>query len=86
MSDPEQVRVYVWRNGATIETVLYPEPLPGEDPADRIHLLVTDQEGNRAGWLMCPEDAMAMIDCLTRAVGRTMEEGFPMLPKQEGDG
>lgn len=73
----ERMGAWVWANGARIEVLLYSEPQPGEDPSDRIHLLVTDQGGERRGWLMNQEDALAVMTLLEMAACRAAARGYP---------
>ncbi len=67
-----------WRNGACIESLYYPDPLAGEDPSDRIQLLVTSAKGEPRGWLMNAQDAIAMIRTLSAALARALEPKPPL--------
>jgi hypothetical protein len=73
----ERVWVEVWSNGAIIETLCYSEPQEGSVNSDRIHLIITDGNGERTGWLMNIEDAIAIIGGLSRAVSRAIDLGVP---------
>ena len=64
----QRVHGDIWHNGAFVEVLFYQEPQPGEDPSDRIHLMVTDRNGDKDGWLMNAEDAVSIIRGLTAAL------------------
>lgn len=72
-------RVYgeLWQNGAFIEVLVYEQPQPGEDVSDRIHLMITDCDGNRRGWLMNVEDATAIVKGLEIGMARARGYGVP---------
>lgn len=67
--------------GETVyEFLFYPEPLPGEDQSDRIHVLITDRHGKRCGWLMNVEDAIVFIRGLSVCMQKAVEAGVPFTP------
>lgn len=74
---PHSQRVYgeLWQNGAFIEVLVYEQPQPGEDDGDRIHLMVTDCDGERRGWLMNVEDAAAIVKGLEIGMARARGYG-----------
>lgn len=74
----QRVHGEIWHNGAFIEVLFYQEQQPGKHPSDRIHLMVTDGEGNRSGWLMNTEDAVSIIRGLTTAVQAAIESNIPV--------
>lgn len=79
MTIPEHSqRVYgeLWQNGAFIEILVYEQPQPGEDENDRVHLMITDCDGNRRGWLMNIEDAQAIIKGLGQGIDRARAYGI----------
>ena len=67
-----------WSNGATIEFVLYVDPLDGEDKTDRLQMLVTECDGKKRGWLMNIEDAMVIMRGLSRLVDNALRVGMPV--------
>lgn len=67
-------------NGARIEILYYPDPQPGEDWSDRIHLLITPAGEAPRGWLMNVEDAMTIIHGLSGAVDRAIHDMIPPYP------
>jgi len=73
-----------WGNGATMEFLLYYEPLVGEDPTDRLQMIVTDCDGNKRGWLMNIEDAMVVIRGLSRLVDNAIRLGLSVSGDYEG--
>lgn len=80
---PHSQRVYgeLWQNGAFIEVLVYEQPQPGEDESDRIHLMITDCDGSRRGWLMNIEDAEAIIKGLRTGIARARVYGVPGYPQ-----
>lgn len=82
--EPNQERVHleVWPN-QVIEVIVYSDPQPNEDPSDRIHLIITDADGHRAGWLMNIDDASAVVDGLSAGIRRAVELGVPERPEGE---
>jgi len=65
-----------WCNGATMEFLLYHDPLEGEHPSDRLQMIVTDCDGDKRGWLMNIEDAMVIIRGLSRLVDNALRVGM----------
>lgn len=72
-----------WGNGTRIEFLLHEGPLPGEDPSDRLQVLVTDCDGLSRGWLMNIEDAVLIIRGLSRLVDNALRLGFPISSNYE---
>lgn len=79
---PNQHREHLSVFGRTVyEFLFYPKPLDGEDPSDRIHVIITDLEGNRRGWLMNVEDAIVFIRGLSVCMQKAIEAGdVPFTP------
>ena len=67
-----------WGNGAKIEFVLYAEPIPDEHPSDQAHLMITDAQGNRGGWLMNIEDMATLIRGLSRLMDNAIASHKPV--------
>lgn len=82
---PHSQRVYLemWGNGF-IDVLFYDEPQLGEDPSDRIHLMIHGFDGERRGFIMNVQDAICMVHGLSTAIQRAIEAGVPLKPtKQE---
>lgn len=79
-SHSERVYGELWSNGAFIEVLVYSQPQPGYDGSDRIHLMVTDCDGKRRGWLMNIEDATAIVTGLQKGIEKVKECGIPERP------
>ena len=62
-------------NGPKFEFILYDGPQPDEHPSDVMHMLITDADGNRRGWVMNVEDAMIIIRGLSRLVDNALMVG-----------
>lgn len=77
----ERELLEVWGNGAMIELLYHPQPLPGEDESDRIQLLVTEAGGVRRGWLLNVEDANSLIHALTIGIRLAIDDRIPVAPK-----
>jgi hypothetical protein len=79
---PHSQRVFgeLWGNGAFIEVLFYDEPQPDQDPSDRIHLLITQADGKRRGWLMNVEDANSIIGGLSVGIRCALEKRVPCVP------
>lgn len=75
----QRIFLEVWANGA-MEVLFYDEPQPGEDPSDRIHWLITGFDGEKRGFLLNVEDAVAVISGLSSAVRRAIYTGVPTRP------
>lgn len=85
---PHSQRVYgeLWQNGAFIEVLCYEQPQPGEDESDRIHLMITDCDGKRRGWLMNIEDAGAIMKGLGLGIKKARVYGIPARPPSMNSG
>lgn len=72
-------RIYAlcWENGQLIEVLFYEEPQDGEDPSDRIHLLITPEGEKPRGWLMNVDDAISIIEGLSMGCRLAMKAGIP---------
>jgi len=82
-SDREFIAIY----GSTVyDFIFYEEEQEGEDPSDRIHLLITTADDQRVGGLMNAQDALTIIEGLTVCVQRAIEAGIPLLPAEEEAG
>lgn len=80
--EPHSGRVGLAVMGNTvIETLLYEEVQEGEDPSDRIHLLITDFKGQKTGWIMNVEDVVLITHLLTKAAFIAIQEGIPVQPE-----
>ena len=80
---PHSQREFLTVLGRTLyEFLVYDEVQPGEDPSDRIHLLITDWKGERRGWLMNVEDALILIQGLSTCCRVVMERGLPLGPER----
>lgn len=73
----------VWINGAKIEVRFHEKPVKGEDPSDRIHLILTDCDGVRHGWHMNIEDSIGIIHGLAKAVQVAIEYQVPVTPQED---
>ena len=78
---PHSKRVFleVWANGA-MEVLFYADPQPDVDPSDRIHWMITGFDGERRGFLMNVEDAIAAIRGLSLGVQRALSANVPLKP------
>ena len=74
----ERVWLEVWGNGTLIEVLCYSQPQIGNVESDRIHLLITPAGGERLGWLMNIEDALAIIGGLSRAASKAIDLDIPV--------
>jgi len=62
-----------------IEVLVYTEQQSGEDPSDRIHLLIHAGQAQR-GWLMNVEDAVSIIAGLSAAIEQVIVRDIPVKP------
>jgi len=78
---PHSEREYLelWGNGAILEMLFYSE-LQNDEPSDRIHLMITDSDGARHGWLMNVEDAIGIIRGLSVATQKAIGANIPTKP------
>jgi hypothetical protein len=78
---PHSQRVFleVWRNGA-MEVLFYNEAQPDCDSSDRIHWMVTGFDGERRGFLMNVEDAIASIRGLSLGIQYALAADVPVKP------
>ncbi len=70
----------VWGNRAAIEVLYYDEPLAGEDPSDRLHLMLCPAGEQPRGWIMNAEDATDIIHGLAMGIAECIARGVPMQP------
>ena len=77
---PRSDRVFgtIWPNGAFIEVIVYQEPQPNEDPADRIHLMIHPEGQEQRGWIMTIEDALCIIQGLSTGIQEAIRLGIPL--------
>lgn len=76
-SQREHLAVY---GKAVYEFLFYESAQPGEDPSDRIHVIITTCDGQKQGWLMNVEDALVFIRGLSVCVQKAVESGVPLRP------
>jgi hypothetical protein len=76
-SDENRIHGALWQNGALIEVFFYPEPVEGLDPSDRMRLAITDANGAYQAWNCNSEDALEVIEGLSKGLKRCGELGVP---------
>jgi len=82
----KQLYIETWGNGATIEVLYHVNPIVNEDLSDRIHLIITQSNGEPRGWLMNQQDAIGIIRGLSVAIAKCIEDNIPpALVWQESD-
>lgn len=75
-----------WENGALIQAYYHDGPVPGEDPSDRILLLVRPEDTPVHWWLMNIEDATIIQVGLDLAMNRAKQDSVPARPLEREDG
>jgi hypothetical protein len=73
----DRIHLSLWQNAAMIEVFLYSERQPENVESDRIHLVITDSDGERLGWLMNITDAVCIIAGLSKAIEEALNRGYP---------
>lgn len=69
--------------GKTVYDFWYhPEPLPGEDPSDRIRMIITSADGGVTEALGNVEDALLIIRGLSICATEAVVAGVPTRPKE----
>jgi len=78
--EPHSERIHLthWSNGVIFEVLLYSERQEDCVDSDRIHLLITADNGERTGWLMNVEDASEIIEGLSRGINYAIQRGYPI--------
>lgn len=76
-ADENRIHGALWQNGAMIEVMFYPEPVEGLDPSDRMKIRITDANHQVQSWNLNIEDALEIIEGLTRGIKMSMENGVP---------
>ena len=80
----ERVFLEVWPNHS-IEVLVYSQPQPDADENDRIHLIITDDDGRR-GWLMNGEDASAVLNGVAMGLAKLDRMGISYTPNKNNPG
>jgi len=81
---PHSQREFLAVLGKTVyEFLYYEEEQEGEDPSDRIHVLITDHKGGVTGMLMNVQDALIFQQGLAICMQRAVDDGVPLLPADE---
>lgn len=70
----------IWKNGASVEVLVYHQPLEGEHPSDRIHLVIQPADEAPRGWIMNVVDATEIIYGLSKAMSVCLENAWPVGP------
>lgn len=81
--EPHEGRVHgsLWQNGAMIE-VFYHKEIPDDfDPSDRMEIKITDCNGFVKGWHLNMEDALELIEGLSKAMKLCGENRVPYNPE-----
>lgn len=71
-------------NGARIEVLYYPpphKPYDDADPSDQMQLIITDGDGTTRGWLFNVEDALTLIEGVSKAAYMAVFDGVPTKPE-----
>ncbi len=76
-ADDNRIHGALWQNGAMIEVMFYEEPVEGLDPSDRMKVRITDANHQVQSWHLNIEDALELIEGLTRGIKMSMENGVP---------
>lgn len=78
--EPDENRIHgaLWRNGARIEVFYYPPEVEmSEHASDRMKIRITDCNGSVKGWHLNVEDALEMIEGLSKGMKMCLEDGIP---------
>jgi hypothetical protein len=82
--EPHSQREHIAVLGNSVyEFLFYEEQQPGQDPSDRIQIIITTADGSKQGWLMNVEDSMIFIRGLSVCVQKAIRAGVPLAPSKD---